>query len=284
MQELATNVYVEDQYPGVTLGAINLPHGLIQIDAPPSPDDGRTWRATLLNLGGGVERVLVNLDAHPDRTLGARAMDCTIIAHENTAGVFRNRPNTFKTQGDETGADWEQVAGLGSIRWAPPEITFTSQLAIEWSNISVVLEHHPGPASGALWVVLPDHEIVFIGDAVVKSQPPFFNAANLPQWIESLELLTSDQFKKYKVVSGRGGVVSSQAVRSQLELITQVHKEMEKLAAKKASIEAVEKYATQLAGSFKSPAARQAQFAQRLRYGLTHYYTRHYMAGGKDEE
>ena len=65
MQELAENIYIEDEYAGVTLGAINLPHGLIQIDAPPSPEDSRTWRATLLNLGGGVERVLVNLDFPP---------------------------------------------------------------------------------------------------------------------------------------------------------------------------------------------------------------------------
>src|ERR1051326_8026531 len=68
MREIARQVYIEDQYPGVVLGAISLPHGLIQIDAPPSPEDGRSWRASLLNLNSGVERILVNLDAHPDRT------------------------------------------------------------------------------------------------------------------------------------------------------------------------------------------------------------------------
>lgn len=36
MQEIATNVHIEDQYPGVTLGVIVTPRGLIQIDAPPS--------------------------------------------------------------------------------------------------------------------------------------------------------------------------------------------------------------------------------------------------------
>src|SRR5512143_2011023 len=148
MQQIAENIYLEDQFPGVTLGAINLPHGLIQIDAPPSLDDNRTWRATLLNLGGGVERILINLDAHPDRTLGARAMDCTVIAHEKTAQAFRNRPNTFKPQVEETGADWEQFFGLSSVRWAPPEITFTERLVVQWSDHPVVLEHHPGPSAG----------------------------------------------------------------------------------------------------------------------------------------
>ena len=98
MQEITRNVHIEDQYPGVTLGVIVTPRGLIQIDAPPSPEDARSWRAALMNLGGGMERVLINLDAHPDRTLGARAMDCTVIAHEKTAYTFRNRPGTFKAQ------------------------------------------------------------------------------------------------------------------------------------------------------------------------------------------
>ena len=81
MQAIARDVYLENQYLGVTLGVINLSHGLIQIDAPLTPEDGRAWRAALLNLGGSAERLLINLDAHPDRTLGIRAMDCTVIAH-----------------------------------------------------------------------------------------------------------------------------------------------------------------------------------------------------------
>ena len=34
MQALVNQVYIEEQFPGVTLGAIALPHGLIQ-PAPP---------------------------------------------------------------------------------------------------------------------------------------------------------------------------------------------------------------------------------------------------------
>ena len=35
MQAIATDIYIEEQYPGVTLGAISLPHGLIQIEPRP---------------------------------------------------------------------------------------------------------------------------------------------------------------------------------------------------------------------------------------------------------
>jgi hypothetical protein len=60
------------------------------IDAPFRADDVRTWRSALLNLGGGVDRMLVNLDAHLDRTLGTRAMECTVVGQERMTEIFRN--------------------------------------------------------------------------------------------------------------------------------------------------------------------------------------------------
>ena len=205
MDTIAKNVFVEDQFPGVTLGVISQSRGLIQIDAPPAPEDGRSWRASMMGMGEGHERVLVNLDSHPDRTLGVRAMDCTVIAHEKTALAFQNRPNTFKAQGDETGANWEGIPGLGSVRWAPPEISFAQQMTLHWSDTPVILESHPGPTSGAIWVILPDEKIVFVGDAVAKGRPPFLAHADIPAWLEALELLQSADYKGYTVVSGRGG-------------------------------------------------------------------------------
>jgi glyoxylase-like metal-dependent hydrolase (beta-lactamase superfamily II) len=276
MQAITENVQIEDSFPGVTLGVIITPRGLIQIDAPPSPEDARTWRASLMNLGGGMERVLINLDAHPDRTLGARAMDCTVIAHEKTAQTFRSRPTTFKAQGEETGADWESIAGLGSVRWAPPEIAFAQHMTLYWDESPVILEHHPGPAYGAIWVILPAQKIVFIGDAVLKNQPPFLASANFPAWIESINLLFSPAFRGYTVVSSRGGVVTSNTIKNQLDFLKYARDKLDKLSTKKPNPVSTEKLATSLLTHFKAPAARHKQYAQRLRYGTHHYITRHY--------
>lgn len=275
MQEIANQVYIEEAYPGVILGAISLPHGLIQIDAPPSPEDGRSWRASLLNLNTAVERVLVNLDAHPDRTLGVRAMECTVIAHEKTVLAFRNRPNTFKAQGDETGADWESVAGIGSVRWSLPEISFTNRMAIEWSDQQVLLEHHPGPTPGASWVIIPGVKVIFVGDLVLKNQPPFIAFCNLAEWLTSLDILISE-YKNYTVVSGRSGVVSQAIIQAQRELLLSIEEKLEALAQKRAGPEALEPLAQQLLATIKIPADRQKQYARRLIYGLRHYYMRRY--------
>jgi hypothetical protein len=76
MQQIDQSIYIENSYPGVTVGAILFPLGTILIDAPLRAEDARGWLNLLYNLGGKPNRMLVNLDAHPDRTLGARSMEC----------------------------------------------------------------------------------------------------------------------------------------------------------------------------------------------------------------
>jgi glyoxylase-like metal-dependent hydrolase (beta-lactamase superfamily II) len=284
MQSIADSVYIEDDYLGVTLGVIQQARGLIQIDAPPSPEDSRSWRAALMSLSGGPERVLLILDAHPDRTLGARAMECTVISQEKTAQVFRTRPTTFKAQGTETGADWETIAGLGTVRWAAPEISFGEQMTLHWDDAPVVLEHHPGPTSGAMWVVLNTERVVFVGDLVTKSQPPFLAHADLPAWIAGLERLLGPEFRGFTIVSGRGGTVSAANIKAQLDMTKKMHDRLEKLAKRGASPDAAEKLTETFLGSFRASAAKHKQFAQRLRYGLRQYYARHYKMGSAAEE
>ncbi len=284
MQPINHNVYIEDHFVGVTLGVINTTRGLIQIDAPPSPEDARSWRAALMNLSGGMDRVLINLDAHPDRTIGARAMDCTVIAQEKTAQTFRSRPNTFKAQGDETGSDWEAIPGLGSVRWAPPELSFADQMTLYWSESPLVLEHHPGPANGAIWVVLPNEQIVFVGDLVLKNQPPFLAGANLPKWMDAINLLLRPEYKGWTVISSRGGAVNANVIQNQLDFLKYTRERLEKMADRKAHPDGTEKLIEPLLKRIKSPAARGKQYAQRLRYGLHYYYARRYHSAGRGEE
>lgn len=271
MQEIAPHVFIETSYPGVTLGAICKPHGLIQIDSPFRPDDIRAWRAVLYSMSGGVDRLLVNLDAHYDRTLGSRQLECMIVGHDRMAQIFRDRPLTFKAQTVETGAEWELFQGLGSIRWAPPEFTFSDRLFIHWDSKPMILEHHAGPATGAIWVVLPQEKIVFVGDAVVPNAPPFLASADLTAWKETLALLGKPEYKNFMIVSGRGGLVTMDQVKEQVKFLDKVEHQLEKMNSGD-----VEKSVTQLLKSFDVPAEKQANYALRLRWGLQHYITHHH--------
>jgi len=278
MDSIGRNIYIENQYPGVTVGVVSHSRGLVQIDAPPSPEDGRSWRAALMGLGSGPERVLINLDAHPDRTLGVRAMDCSVIAHEKTAQVFRNRPSTFKAQGDDTGANWEDIPGLTGIRWVSPEISFTHSMTMQTDNGAIILESHPGSNPGAVWVIFPEETIVFVGDAVVKNQPPFLANADIPVWLEELALLQSKAYRDYTIVSGRGGVVNAAVIKSQVAFLKDARKRIERASKKKQEADLLEGLVQPLLTHYKSSAARQKQYAQRLRHGLKHYYAKHYQS------
>lgn len=283
MQQIKPGIYYEDGYLGVTLGALAFPHGLILIDAPLRPEDARSWRSALFNLRSGPVRLLILLDAHLDRTLGARAMECTLITHESTAQVFRNRPIVFKGQSQDSGADWETYDDVIGTRWASPDITFSDRLNLHWGGPEVVLEHHPGPAPGAIWAHIPEMRIVFVGDAVTPHQPPFLSQADLPAWIETLEAFIASS-RDYIVISGRGGIATLEDVRAQLRYLKSIHKGLERLAKRNAPAEDTESLVEPLLSDISFPPRYFDQYAQRLRAGLYHYYTRHYRQGSLPEQ
>lgn len=276
MQEIAPQIFIETGFVGVTVGAINWSHGLILVDAPFLVEEVRSWRSSLQNMGGGINILLVILDAHYDRTLGTRTMDCTVIAHEQVAQVFRDRPVSFKPQISNTGAEFEQHNCLGGVRWSVPEITFSERIEIHCDDHPVVLEHHPGPAQGATWVILPEQHIVFVGDAIVPNAPPFFNSADIPVWIDTLNILLSPAYKNYILISSRGGITTHQQIRDQLHYLERVHNELEKLTIRNAPPEDTEKLLPALMKHYKTPIEKQSQYHQRLAYGLYKYYVRHY--------
>ena len=276
MQEISPKVFIETGYPGVALGAIDWTHGLILVDAPFRPEDIRSWRSNVMNMGGGVDRLLINLDAQMDRNLGVRAMDCTVVGQEKLIQIFRTRPITFKPFGSETGAAWEQYDNFGSIRWALPEITFSHQLQISWDESVILLESHPGPSPAAIWVNLPKQSVIFIGDAVVVDQPPFLAAADLTPWIEDLHQLLSSPYRNFLFVSGRGGLITHDQIRDQIKFLERVQKQLENLAAKKGTPDDTSHLVGGLLKNLKYPSNKDSLYQKRLQYGLNQLFRHHY--------
>lgn len=275
MQQIECGIYYENAYPGVTIGAIILPLGTILIDAPLRAEDTRAWLAALLNLGSKPNRVLVNLDAHPDRTLGARSMECTVIAHQKTAQVFRGRPSVFKGQNAESGSEWETYDDILGTRWAIPDITFTHSISVFWGDPEVVIEYHPGPAPGGTWVTIPSSHVVFVGDVVLPGQPPFLTNADIPAWIETLDVL-KDSYRDYIIISGRCGPVTLDGVKIQQRHLKNILRGLERLAKRNAMSEEVEDLIPSLLADLDYPADMKEQYIQRYRHGLFQYYSRRY--------
>lgn len=278
MKQIENGIFYEDTFPGVTLGAIIFPNGTIMIDSPLQAEDARSWRAILFNISSSTKRFLVNLDAHPDRTLGSRAMESTIIAHTKTAEELKFRPSVFKGQNLVSGAEWEINERVIGTRWTHPVITLNTQILLHLNEAKVIIERHPGPSTGSIWVIIPSAKVVFIGDTVVPNQPPFLSQADLPAWIETLNLL-SKSFRDYYIISGRGGPVAIETVRSQKSYLTKVMKGLVRLANREAPPEKTESLVNRLLKDFKIPPNRKTQYINRLQYGLFHYYTKYYIPG-----
>lgn len=277
MRQIAPGIYIEDAFAGVTLGALILPHGTIMVDAPLRAEDARTWRASITNLSIGSNRLLVNLDAHLDRTLGSRALDSTIVAHQTTAQVFRNRPSVFKGHSADSGSEWEVSNDVFGTRWAIPDITFSDRLLFQWGGPQVILEHHPGPTLGSIWVLIHSANVIFVGDTILNDQPPFLASADLPAWIESLELLQSS-YQEYTIISGRGGSKGKNGIQSQLNILKQILHGLEKLSKKDAPPEMTEGLIADLISGMSLPGNRRKHYIQRLRHGLYYYYSQHYQS------
>lgn len=271
MQQINRYIYFEDGFLGVTVGALVFPHGLILIDAPLRAEDSRSWRSTLINQRGGANKLLINLDAHPDRTLGTKALDCTIIAHQNAALIFRNRPSIFKGQSIETGAEWENYNESIGMRWAPPDITFDQRINLHWGGPDVIVEYRPGPSAGSSWVLIPESKVVFVGDTVLIRQPPFLAQADCAAWKANLEELMTN-FQDYTIISGRGGIASQEDVRFQHKLISEVSEKLDRLSDKKALVEDTQILANSLLYHFRNQPEFLEQYRHRLIHGLYQIY------------
>ncbi|MQC26628.1 MAG: MBL fold metallo-hydrolase [Chloroflexi bacterium] len=282
MKKIKGDIYIESSYAGVTVGAVVAERGAVLIDAPLKPEDGRAWVNALKKKGAKGRRVLVSLDSHPDRTLGAQTLNSEVVTHEESARQYRRRAAVFKSLRQESGAEWEGLSGLNGLRWVTPRVVFTGTTQIHIAEQEELrVEAHGGPSPGASWVVLSKAKVVFVGDLVAYQQPPFLALADIEAWVESLDALLSKEFKGYAIVTGRGGEVRTATVRAQRAFLKDVEARLARMGKRKAAAKEVEKLVPKLMQKYRYPAKQKALYTQRLKHGLQAYYARRYQAGTK---
>lgn len=283
MKKIKGNIYYDDSLSGATVGALLFSKDTVLIDAPLRPEDGRGWLANLSKAGAKPRRLAVNLDAHPDRTLGTQTLEAQVVAHREVVRQFRRRATIFKALKQESGAEWEETPGLSGLRWILPRITFSEHTVMVFDGHELRMEHRAGPGPGACWLVCPDDKVVFVGDAVVVDEPPFLAQADIPAWLKQLDLLGSREFRGYTIIAGRGGKVTARELNAMKRFLKDVDVRLKKLGKRKNVAPEIEKIAIKLSGKFKGTAKRHALFTQRLKHGLQAYFTRRYTAGGRSQ-
>ncbi len=282
MKKIKAHIYIESSFPGVSVGAICLPMGTVLIDSPLRPEDSQAWLASLKKIGAKYPMILINLDSHPDRSLGAQELHSPLLTHLEAAGESRQRAAIFKSLKQESGGEWENLDSLNSLRWLKPQILYSKESEIKFGEKQIILREAFGPSPGASWLEYPAAKILFLGDAVTKNQPPFIADANIDEWLSNLDKLLSKEYKDYRLFSGRGGEVEHNDVRETRRFLIDVEKRLERLAKRNAPQSDAGKLAEKLFDKYKYPDKDMSLYIQRLRHGLQAYYVAKYFPALKN--
>ena len=282
MKQIAENIIIETDYTGVTLGAIIQPNRVIYIDAPLLPEHARLWRNAATSRKKIPQQVIL-LDAHHDRTIGSRYLECTIIAQERTHWIYQNRPVTFKPISQNSGSEWEKIRIQNGFRWIYPEIVFSQRLDLHQSDLHVDLQYHPGPSAGCTWVEIPARNVIFVGDTVVSEQVPFLHTAEIGAWLNTLDELEKRYDEGCIIVGGRNGIIEKSDIQSMRDFLLKAQERLTDYAAISETDDRIDSLIPLLSidSFFKIKMDQMGNMVERLSYGLHHYYRRNYM--GIDE-
>jgi len=278
MEEIAENVYIEESYPRVVLGVLKLDHGLLVVDSPFRFEDVLSWQSKLSHMGGGMERLLVLLDAHIDRSMTIMAMETNVLSHENVIEIIHTRIAASKNQDLEIGPDWTHTDFPVGFRCFKPQMTFSEEVLIHWDEKPIVVSHKPGAHIAGAWLVDDAKKVVFIGDSVVIEQPPFLALADLDTWITELSWLQTDRFKNFKIVSSRNGVIKPDSVRKMDSFLSKTKELVDDYAQEDAPLEGIPELASQLLMKLDYDIQYHDRYLNRLTWGLEQYFKRHFLA------
>jgi len=222
MEEIANQVFIEQCYPGVVSSVLKLKRGLVIIDGPCRADDRHAWGQKLVNLGGGVGKLVVLLDTHTDRLSSLPLIDAPILAQENAIDLIQDLPTASRSVEKQLGADPDDYDLPHNNRWPIPDITYSQQVNLFWDEQPIVVTHQSGAHVAGSWVRYDAEKVIFVGDSLVSHQPPFLACCQIERWIEELTWLSSDFFKFYQIISGRDGVLGQESVLKMIDFLNEI--------------------------------------------------------------
>lgn len=208
-REIAAGVFVAVAEPaGVNLGLVVGADAALLIDTGSSPDQGRAVRSSITAV---TDRPLVAVAVthwHYDHAFGLTAFrDLPSIAHESVRGRL---------------ASLEAAAEATRLGFAAEDLTSPNQeiavaTAIDLGGRRVEIAHlGEGHTDGDLIIVVPDADLVFVGDLVESAGPPAFGPDSVPgAWAGTLDSIIGLMTAATMLVPGHGAPVDREFVFEQ---------------------------------------------------------------------
>lgn len=191
---------------------------VIAVDSCATENRSRRFKETIHRIAGKPVRTLINTHHHGDHTHGNFVFDeATVIAHDacREALIAEGPPQTAPVAA--SGA-WE-TPDWGTIRLAPPFVTFTERLNVYADDMLCEVRHLGVPAhttnDSVVWI--PERKVLFSGDLLFNGGTPFLLAGSVRGSIKAVEALK--QFGAEVIVPGHGPVGGPEIIDDVLDYL-----------------------------------------------------------------
>jgi len=240
---LDSRVIVEDQLRFSTVGAVRTERGWVCIDTPADPLDAARWRQTLQAIAPLPILAVIYTDAGRDRVLGTAVLlegrPGLVIAHHHAFDRIKSYGEAGRQQVIDTLINIGQSEAAEILARTPlvlPNLTFSDRLVLQFGSPALILEHVDGASPGQIWVRIPEHEVVFVGDTVTLNAHPNLGEADLERWLEQLRQLHAGRVARY-VVPGRGPLVEPKGVSPTLHYLQAMLRRVKAMARSRRKVE-----------------------------------------------
>jgi glyoxylase-like metal-dependent hydrolase (beta-lactamase superfamily II) len=208
-RELRSGVYVAVAEPeSVNLGLIVGAQCTLLVDTGSTPAQGRTIRNSLTAVTDRPLAAVVVTHWHYDHAFGLAAFgDVPRVGHESVH---------TKLSSAGAAADAQRL-GIEVSELAQPDRDIAVATAFDLGDRRVEIAHlGKGHTDGDLVVVVPDADVLFVGDLIESSGPPSFGPDSVPhEWPATVDAVIGLMTAKTLAVPGHGEPVNREFVFEQ---------------------------------------------------------------------
>lgn len=211
---------------------------VVILDIGASPHHTRQFIEALSAEGINPPTYAVLTHWHWDHVFGISALECLVIAHEETAQNIarmmrldysdKNLPNLVSAGHEVEFTREHMIIELSDsqrrkLSFRKPEITFTKSLQLHLGDVTCDIQHVGGDhASDAVVIYIPEDELLFLGDCfyfTVYQEPCRYTQAEILPLVDTLE-----KFPAQTYVLGHSNELLSRAdMQDDFALIRQIY-------------------------------------------------------------
>jgi len=231
MREIASGVYVAEEYLGANVGCVVMEEGAVLVDAPIVPSQARSWRDRVRAVGADSLLYVLLTDSHPNHALGGGQFGAPVVANERGYRALDRFTPTMRERVLDGFRDLapEVVGELAGMEVGPPQITFDRDLIFYLNGNTIRLQRLGGHSPASSAVLLEELGVLFAGDVIFSGIPPFVGHGHLGEWLRSLQTIRA--WAPRLIVPGHGPVGDMALVDSMEDFLVRLRDGVTELVA-----------------------------------------------------